>query len=481
MRFVFKLCFFIAAFSLSQPLSSQMLSRAQVERNTAAIRRLLLYSHPAATQYINRDSLEQALADLCRLEGDSISRNAFEYKVRQVLHTVGCGHTNIHPYSTFWSRFRKNKKAPAKVLPFYFYTDGQQLWVRSALDSLQQQVPTGAAIRSINGIPGRQILNRLTRCQIPDGQTPTIGVHTLNQELFFNLFYYKFEAQYAYMQVEWENQDGSVQSSRLAAIPLKRALAAMPKNTAQAPKALYRAKYRRFYFHEDNPQIGVLRLESFSGRAGRMYRKTFRTLKAQKTPYLVIDVRDNLGGNFNDCMNLVRYVVDKPYKVHITRRSFRTWKHMQPSQYLQRLAAILRADVLNITPRSYNFKRVRHYYRFKPHRKNHYDGQVFILMNGWSASASSVMSAYMKELGGAICIGQETGGGAWSLNGMQIPTFRLPEGKLALVVPQSHLDFRLGPDNGRGVMPQHPIYYTIEDILEARDLEMEKVMELIKK
>jgi hypothetical protein len=450
-------------------------SRAEVRKNTAAVRHLLFRLHPAPTQYVSRERLELALDSLNIFEGETQPRQVHEYRIRQVLRLVGCGHTNL------WvSTPRKDRKKPPsfRVLPFYTYTDGQQIWTRSPLDSTQLQIPNGAQLRSINGEPLSPRVAYLSKYQISDGTGNAIGLHTLNKNLLFNFLYRKYYPVDTAMQVEWQNVDGSIQSARMKAISVQKALLVSLKDPSPKEKPLFKATNRSFYYVEGRPDVAVLRIESFERRKPRMYKKVFSELEKRKTPYLVIDLRDNLGGNYADCINLCRYVTEEPFQVRLTRRTFRTLRYQRLGHYVGRLSSIIRTDILSLTPRIYGPRKARYFLRYKPRKRNRYDGQVFVLVNGWSASASGVLASFAKEKGNAICIGQETGGGAQALNGMQIPTFRLPAGRLRISVPLYHLDMRLGQDKGRGVVPQHPVVYDIEDILAGRDIEMEKVLEL---
>lgn len=199
-------------------------------------------------------------------------------------------------------------------------------------------------------------------------------------------------------------------------------------------------------------------------------------MKKNKAKYLVIDMRDNTGGSFSSSVNLIRHVADKPFSMRVHRRLFRSWRHQSLLNHWNRFNAFLMFDVFNPNPRWIKDGKMVYKLKYKPYRKcRHFDGQVFVLTNGLSFSASSQTATYIKELSDAIIIGDETGGGAAANNGMQIPLFKLPESGLRVRVPQFHLDYRLGPDYGRGVMPDIPTHYTIEDILGNRDLEWEAV------
>lgn len=102
------------------------------------------------------------------------------------------------------------------------------------------------------------------------------------------------------------------------------------------------------------------------------------------------------------------------------------------------------------------------------------------MVNGWSFSASSLMAAFAQQYGEkVVVIGDESGGGSRSNNGLQIPGYTLPGSKIRVKIPSHNLDYLLGPDEGRGVIPDIPVQYTIKEILEVRDLYWEAVRQQI--
>ena len=122
----------------------------------------------------------------------------------------------------------------------------------------------------------------------------------------------------------------------------------------------------------------------------------------------------------------------------------------------------------------------RHY--FKPKKKNHFDGKVYILTGGNSFSASTLFASALIKQDNVTVVGEETGGGAYGNSAWLIPDARLPETGVRFRVPL----FRLVIDktllkNGRGVQPEVESFPTVEAIRRNADFKVEKTMELIKK
>lgn len=474
-----------------KPAAAQQLSRPQVEANVAAMRLLLLRSHPAAAQYCGLDSLDVAFRHIQNFTGDSLPRHEFEFRARQMLRQVGCGHTNI--YTRLPKAAQKKLEATIQVFPYRVFTDGEKLWVRQPLDTSQRQIPTGAELLFLNGKTARQVVSKLAKHQIADGRAETMGRHTVNQGLYFNYFFRKyFPADTASCRVVWQTPDGRRDSAVLRPILAKLAEKSLAK-TERAEAARrdsmlppvaerLRAKSREFYFHPNFPAqqggVGVLKIGSFRGRAPKFYKKVFSKLEEQKAAVLVVDLRNNLGGNYQDCMNLLRYMVREPMRVEASHDQHRTWKYMKLKDKIRRFNRLI---FEKRGGRRCDGGKVFFTDKFKPRSKHHFDGQIFVLINGWSASGGSSVPSFLQKKAGAICIGEETGGGAQTMNAFIAPLCRLPHGRYLLAVPQYHLDLGLGKDSGRGVLPDVLVRYSISDVLARRDLEMETVLARLQK
>ncbi len=64
--------------------------------------------------------------------------------------------------------------------------------------------------------------------------------------------------------------------------------------------------------------------------------------------------------------------------------------------------------------------------RFKPKKKNHFDGTVYILTGGNTFSASTLFTQAVKHQKNVVVTGEETGGGAYGNNAWLIPDITLP-------------------------------------------------------
>jgi C-terminal processing protease CtpA/Prc len=121
----------------------------------------------------------------------------------------------------------------------------------------------------------------------------------------------------------------------------------------------------------------------------------------------------------------------------------------------------------------------RHY--FKPKKKNHFDGIVYIITGGNSFSATTLFTQTVKNQDNVFVVGEETGGGAYGNNAWLIPDVTLPVTGVRFRLPLFRLVLNKDiPKDGRGVQPKIESKPTLDAIRQGTDYKMEKVMELIR-
>jgi C-terminal processing protease CtpA/Prc len=120
--------------------------------------------------------------------------------------------------------------------------------------------------------------------------------------------------------------------------------------------------------------------------------------------------------------------------------------------------------------------------KLTPPKNNHYQGKLYVLINGASFSASSILSSNLKGSGRAIFVGEETGG---TYNGTVAgfrPIVALPNSKLrlqhGLMLIQPHYSTAT---KGRGILPDAEVKPTLSDRVDKVDPELNWVLSDIKK
>nr|MCU0339287.1 S41 family peptidase [Spirosomataceae bacterium] len=188
------------------------------------------------------------------------------------------------------------------------------------------------------------------------------------------------------------------------------------------------------------------------------------------------------GGRSDASINLMSYLLDSAYVVYDTidgqarRPSFN--KHYD-------------SKFFRFVSRNFLAKKLSNgYFRHraagkvhKPNKKWGFKGDVYVLTNGGSFSASAIFASIVRQNSPRVTvIGRETGGGRHGCNAFISPYITLPHTRAKVRLPVYKLVLHVpGTDIGRGVMPDYPVTHSLDDVRKGRDLDMEKALELVKK
>ncbi|MFD1144607.1 S41 family peptidase [Larkinella insperata] len=232
----------------------------------------------------------------------------------------------------------------------------------------------------------------------------------------------------------------------------------------------------------------VLKIPSFATAQDlpAFLEETFRTLSERRLSNLVIDLRNNPGGRDDYGALLYAYLTNKPFRYYHRVRVATT-----DSAWLNRLA-LNDLPLTRVLPEyGSSIQKTDSGYLYTNHpnlglqspRTPGFTGAVYVLINGGTFSTAAEFAALFHSHKRGVLIGQETGGGYRGNSSLASPVLTLPHSRFRLIVPLGRYDLAVVPEAlvGRGVQPDHPIRYTLEDHTEQRDLELARSLELIRK
>ena len=169
----------------------------------------------------------------------------------------------------------------------------------------------------------------------------------------------------------------------------------------------------------------------------KMMDDIFVKLRKDKTENLILDLRDNTGGEFEPARLLLSYLINKPSHFLVEGKESRL---------------------------------------VKP-QVNHYTGRIILLINGGTFSAASILTATLQRDHRVVLIGEETGGNKYEISGDE-EMFLLPSTHLQCLISTKNYKILNGINNGHGVMPDHTLKRSIDDIVSGRDAAMDMALTL---
>lgn len=439
--------------------------------------------HPSLYAYTPKSSIDFAFERYRNAIADSMTEQQFAFHiVSPVITEIRCGHTTISLSKQYLQYFR-NIRLPS--FPLYLKVWKDTMIVTRNLHRKDSLLKKGTQITSINGMNVEQIKNVLFRFLPTDGFADNINYIRLSNSFpYYHRNILGLEKEY---QVGFINSSGQEQIVKTPCYfpepDTPRTNSSMKMNKGKKVSTSNSLNKLSDKFDTLNA-YAIMNIPSFDKPQlmKRFYRQTFNDINRKKIQSLVIDVRNNGGGNVDNQVQLTRYLNPQSFRVTDTaaaiRRSFKGYRKVFNNEWGNEL--VLRF----LTKRKQDGKYHLRYWEnhvFQPKKSKFFRGQIYVITGGPTFSAASLFCNTLKGQQNVTLIGEETGGGQYSNNGLLIPYLTLPNTQTRIRVPL----FRMVPDkhaqnSGRGVLPDIPVYPTAESVRKGNDTKLEMVMSLIK-
>ncbi|MDG4654920.1 S41 family peptidase [Chryseobacterium arthrosphaerae] len=456
--------------------------------------------HPQLYWYIPKQELERKFDSLKQTLNEPLTPLQFYFKLQPVIAGIREGHLSLRiPRKKFTKKeIKKFEHQKGLFSRFQYYVDGDRMYIVQNPDSIENIKP-GTEILSINQVPVSDYIKKYRGLISSDGYNTTFQPYFL-KDLFF-IFYtaengltsqatlttlYNGE-KHTYTLNRESKSDKDLEKDK-----------EMQKRTAEKKLNDYVAasnSYNRsFKFLDKDSTIAYIKVKSFSREySDEFYKKTFSKIKNAESKYLIIDVRNNYGGSLYEINNLYSYLTDKPFTLikpsQVTSRDIplRTNYFRKSGPFEYALKSIAYPSYFFAQAFSTYKKDGKVFYKMKADKptkpnKSAFHGKVFVLINGGSFSASSIITAKLKNDKRATLVGEETGGandgtvaGFYSYQKLPNSEIRFPIG---LLLVQPNIDFS---DSKKGVTPDIVVHETMQDIIDKKDPQLDWIKNEISK
>jgi C-terminal processing protease CtpA/Prc len=432
----------------------------------------LLFAHPSAGRYTSKETIIDHLDKLKEHVRSDMLSIPFRFEVARIVAQMKCVHTSVlRGKRTTRKSIRKN--GLPRIMPIRFYFDGNDLWVvESLFDSLK--IIEGMRIDSLDHRPINEVVNEMMHYRSGDGYSPTFMKSILNWNVNFSNLYKNYFEPDTFVTAFLSGKGKQMHIS----IPYARTV--MPLEPIPEQNVIFETPNHRFWM-DSTTEACILEIASFNPqkKVNRFYRQVFEYLDTHNVDNLVIDLRGNSGGNIKEAERLLGYTVDTTVFYTLEKSRSALWRYTTFMSNYMAFMNFLKRKVLSFARRYKKDGLFILEQKNKVQKRYLFDGQIYVIQDGFTASSASFVSTYLKQHSDAIIIGSESGGGAAGNNGLLYATTKLPHSKIKIRMPQYWLNYHLLPDAGRGVLPDFPTYYSIADVMEKNDLEMETARRLI--
>lgn len=426
-----------------------------------------LYRYATKAEMDNHfDALEKKLSRPLRV-------SEFYAEVLKLVAAIRDGHTGVRAPDDLNAWLRQKPIRP----PVAVHLEGDRVRVLKDVSGREPSA-VGCEVLALNGHPIAEVVGTLLR-YLP-GDSYSDGRRRSNLEysdVFGGLYALEYGVTEKYVY-HLRSADGKERDHEVAGLTVEELEKRMGPLRPRPEGPLLSFRFEG--------EVAVLTVRSFGGRSlsadGLNYpeflTQAFQTLWEKKTGALIIDVRDNGGGNDEYGQMLYAYLAPAPFKYYD-----RLQMNKEKSEFLRRTDTsrslpLLRQDEMGrwISTDHPNLG-------IKQPREPVFSGRVYVLMNGRSFSATGeFMTAVFANKRG-VFIGEESGAGiGGNTSGIMIGVL-LDRSGISVSIPMVgyYMAGDHGPHPERGILPDHEVIPTVEDILAGRDPVMEYALELARR
>ncbi|MFT3826215.1 MAG: S41 family peptidase [Chitinophagaceae bacterium] len=462
----------------------------KLQQDYMLFRNVLQQSHPSLYWFTPKDSMDYYFDEGYGKLKDSMTEMEFKNLLAYVAAKVRCGHTSVR-YSKKYSHYLDTARLPIFPLSFKVWSDS--LVVTANLNRRDSVLKRGTVVTGIDNYTARELVDTLGDYLSGDGNAMNGKYQAMSNRGVFGSLYRNILGAQDTFHVHYVDSMGI---AKVVAVPVSKPVPVVRDTTRRAtttgpqPQPPQPPVERRSMMLNGarNVQIDTtlssayMTVNTFARNNGlrSFFRKAFKQINKYHIKSLVIDVRGNGGGDAGLSTLLTKYVADKKFKLadslYTIKRSSSYASHIQ----LQRLYWLFTLFVTHKeSDGKYHFGYFERHY-FKPRKKNHFDGDVYILIGGNSFSATTLFVRALKGQQNVKVIGEETGGGAYGNTAWLIPDVKLPNTGIRFRLPR----FRLVMDadavkEGRGIAPDIEAAPNAELIKKGLDPKVELVREMI--
>ncbi len=458
--------------------------------------------HPKLYWYISKDSLDYKFDSLKTTINKPINPSEFYQKLAPVIAKVRQGHLRlVAPEKRLTKKqIRDLKNQKGLFSRMNYVVDNGRIFVKDNKEKFED-IAVGTEILKIQEVPVKDYLEKYKKFVNSDGFNTTFQKYSMARRwpIYFTIENGILDSVKITTKHQNELKEFFIHRQKLTKEEKKKEedenkkISKSEKGKTKDYNILTKDFNRDLQFPTKDSTIAYMKIKTFSGTfSKRFYRESFAKIKKSPAKYLILDIRDNLGGSLSEINNLYSYLALEKFQfiddIEVTSRSsmFQADYFTNFPIFTKPIAAV--TYPIYVIGTAISTKKVgdKFYLRnngifsIKNPKKNNFTGKIYVLINGSSFSAASILPSKLKGDKRAILVGEETGGTNDGTVAGRYATKKLKNSKLylpiGLMLIQPNIKFT---DTKKGVIPDVEIIPTLQEVLQKKDVQLDWVMEEI--
>ena len=455
------------------------LSTEQLKEDFQILVETFQKNHPGFYRHTSPSTMRSQIRAIQAELNRPMSDIEFFRKLSPFIGSIECGHTNAKPPKAF----RGFMLEKANIFPFDLQFIQQRAFVRKNLSG-HESIPKGSEILKINGDPLHTIVNRILSGLGTDGFNQA-SKYAMLTDLFWLHYFERYQHAQTFQVAFKSYPKGELKTVSLKGIPAEKMIQ-------------YRRERRNpetfdFKVMSEN-ETALMTIRHFlDPQTPAFLKTTFAKIAKLNLRNLIIDIRDNGGGEDLYNAELFNYLMDRPYRFYRSRKAvgknFSDLAHVSyelDDFFAYENLAAGRKEILKkklglgelLARENANYP----VFGLQKPYPNAFKGAVYLLFNGGSGSSGGEIPALMHHLGRGTLIGEEPNGAYDGVTAGILTELTLPHSKIRIGLPLiAYYNAVLpGVFPHRGVQPHFPVQPTVADMVAEKDTVLQFTLDLIK-
>jgi Peptidase family S41 len=395
----------------------------------------ILKIHPNALKFISqKDFHNNVEIAKSQITGET-TFGEFSYICNKIIASVHCSHTGMGNF------YPEHEMLPiSRFFPIQIRWIGDQMYVIDALNNGDLVKPKDE-ILTINDVPVATIIDDIYQHIPAQGYVKTTKNHVFNS-------FSSTMIPYALGLPETYTMTVKGRKNPIVLHPAEKPLGPYWDYLKYCPNLLC-------IEYMDDKKTALMTIESFNYYNWNNLKvftdfidQNFKEIEAKDIKNLIIDVRFNGGGSQSAAIHLLKYLMDNPFTYY------------SKADFPGKIGKIEGEEL--IYPAT-----------------NRYKGKVLFLIDGIGNSTTGHFMSLVKVHKLGTIIGEELGSNQFCSAGSN--TCRLKNTKLSYYVANNtHISTATLLPDEKGILPDHFIYQSIDDVINRRDVVMDFALGLLK-
>ena len=305
----------LIAIILSPSLFAQKLSSAELKKDFSVFKTALTEAHPGIYRYESKATIDSLFQQTEKELKDSISRQQFYRILSPSVAAMHCGHTKFNPEGEYdENHLYHYYYGTENLFPLKIYFAGQKAFFVDSYDKAPE-CEKGTEITAINGRPIDDMIAFLFKNIVADGRVVTSKYLELNN--YFSAYYANLIESPGQFRLTLKKKDGDLFTATIPSTSLVR-IQEYEKSHASPSGSAFNLTF-------PESQVALMRIKAFypmqkGDDFDAFLKKAFAEIKEKETKKLIIDLRNNEGGNDRWGEMLFSYLTDKPFRYYESLR-----------------------------------------------------------------------------------------------------------------------------------------------------------------